>query len=155
MDPSTRLTLTLAASAAGVFVSALILTRVRRWRRRSPEELERLRRLDVNRRGRITTGQIVDLIEPEPGNPGPYLALYKYEITGVTYEVAQDITALPAVWGLARRKIGRTVSVKYDTRVPSNSILACEEWSGVPESENRTTAETPPVRASAEVVKNN
>ena len=36
-----------------------------RWRRKDAAELERLRRLDINRRGRISAGRIVDLVEPQ------------------------------------------------------------------------------------------
>jgi hypothetical protein len=139
-----RLPVTLAASAAAVFLTAWIVIRVRRWRRRSPEEMEKLRRLEVNRRGRIVAGQILDMAEPEPGKPGPRWVMYKYDITGVSYEAAQDICALPAIVALARRRIGRIISVKYDPRVPTNSILACEEWSGVPESESKAPPEPRP-----------
>jgi hypothetical protein len=150
LDPSIRLTLTLAASVAAVFLTAWIVIRVRRWRRRSPEEIEKLRRLEVNLRGRIAAGQILDLTEPDPGNPGPRLVMYKYDIAGATYEAAQDISALPAAVALVRRRIGRSASVKYHPRVPTNSILACEEWSGVPQSESKAASKPRPLPAPAE-----
>ena len=123
---------------------------MRRWRRKSPEEIERLRRLDVHRRGRIVAGQILDLSEPVPGTPGPRLLLYKYDATGVTYEAAQDICALPAIVQLARRRIGSIISVKYDPRVPTNSIVACEEWSGLPSAENNAKPEPQRIHSPAE-----
>lgn len=144
--------MTLAASVAVIFLAAWIIVRVRRWRRRSPEEIERLRRLDINGRGRIAAGQILDLTEPEPGKPGSRLVIYKYDIAGVTYEAAQDICALPAVVALVRRRIGRIVSVKFDPRVPANSILACEQWSGVPEGDNKPSTRTRPNPSPAEAV---
>jgi Protein of unknown function (DUF3592) len=152
LDPSLRLTITLAASAAAVFATAGIFAWVRRLRRQSPEELERARRLEIYRSGRITTGQIVDLIEPEAGKPGPRLLVYTYEIASARYEVPQDIAALPAVVALARRRVGRTVSVRYNPRVPTNSIVACEEWSGVPEAESQRAGEKPAMQPAAEVV---
>ena len=127
------------------------MVRVRRWRRKSPEELEKLRRLDVNRRGRIVSGQILDLSEPESGKPGPRLLLYKYDAAGVTYEAAQDVCALPAIVQLARRRIGSIISVKYDPRVPSNSIVACEEWSGLPQAENKARPEPRRMPSATEV----
>jgi hypothetical protein len=142
--------LTLAASTAGVFLAGWIVIRVRRWRRKSPEDIERLRRLDVHRRGRIVAGQILDLSEPVPGTPGPRLLLYKYDATGVTYEAAQDICALPAIVQLARRRIGSIISVKYDPRVPTNSIVACEEWSGLPSAENNAKPEPQRIHSPAE-----
>jgi hypothetical protein len=137
---------------AAIFLTAWIVIRIRRWRRKSPEEIEKLRRLEVNRRGRIVAGQILDLVEPEPGKPGPRLMMYKYDITGVTYEAAQDVCALPAIVALARRRIGRIISVKYDPHVPTNSIVACEEWSGVPANEGNSASEARPVSSRAEAV---
>ena len=99
-----------------------------RSRRKSPEELERLRQLEVNRRGRLVRGQILDLIEPDTARK---LLLYQYEVAGVSYEVAQDISALPAVASHAHGLPGQTASVKYDPKRPTNSIIACEEWPGV------------------------
>ena len=150
MDPSTRLLVTLAASVVAIFLAVWIIVRIRKWRRRSPEEIERKRRLDINHRGRIVAGQILDLTEPQPGNPGPQLLIYKYDITGVTYEAAQDICALPAIVQLARRRIGSIVSVKYDPRVPTNSIVAYEEWSGLPSAENNAKPEPQRIHSPAE-----
>lgn len=121
----------LLAAAALALASALAVVLVRRWRRKSPEELERLRRLDVHRRGRLVTGQILDFVEPLPGQAGARLMTYKYNVRGVVYEAAQDISALPGVVKVARRSGGQVV-IKYDPRRPTNSILACEEWSGIP-----------------------
>jgi hypothetical protein len=78
----------------------------------------------------------VDLLEPD-GTPAPgHLIVYTYEVAGVTYEAAQDISALPQVAGAAHGLAGQTVSVKYDPRRPTNSIIACEEWSGLKETES-------------------
>jgi hypothetical protein len=151
VDPSIRLTLTLAASTAAVFGAAWVIVLIRRRRRRSPEEMERLRRLGVNRRGRIASGEILDVMEPPPGTPGARLVAYRYDATGVTYHAAQDLSALPAVLALVKRRVGRTVSVKYDPRVPANSILACEEWSGVPQAEIPMPSPAP---SSARVAEN-
>lgn len=131
-----RLTLGLAGAAVAAGLGAWLLASLKRWRRKSPEEIERERRLDVNRRGRIAVGHVVDLVEPD-GTPAPgHLIVYTYEVAGVTYEAAQDISALPQVAGAAHGLAGQTVSVKYDPRRPTNSIIACEEWSGLKETES-------------------
>ncbi len=117
-----------------VFVTALVLVVARRWRRKTPEEIERERRLDVNRRGRITHGEIINFVEPEPSKPGPRLIVYKYDVTGATYEASQDVSALPEIAAVARRLAGRSTSVKYDPRLTTNSIVVCEEWSGLPDT---------------------
>src|SRR5207245_2832827 len=90
------------AGLAALLLVAWVWVRLARWRRKSPAELERLRRLDVNRRGRIASARIVDVIEPESPRPGPRLILYKYQLAGVTYEAAQDVSSLPGVLRLAK-----------------------------------------------------
>jgi hypothetical protein len=101
------------------------------WRRKDPAELERLRRLDINKRGRISAGRIVDLAEAQTAGLKSLLVIYSYEVAGVTYEAAQDVTALPEIAANAQFLPGRTASVKYDPKRPTNSIIVCEEWSGL------------------------
>jgi hypothetical protein len=121
----------LAGAGAVALAGAWARTRFARWRRKDPAELERLRRLDVNRRGRISAGKIIDMVEAESGSPASRLVTYKYEVAGVTYEAAQDVQSLRAIAAGAYASLGQTVSVKYDPKKPANSIIACEEWSGV------------------------
>ena len=114
---------------------------VRRWRRKSPDEIERLRRLGVNACGRIILGRIVELADPVAGGPAGPILLYDYEVAGVTYEAAQDLSTLPLIAAAAPFLPGQTTSVKYDPKQPTNSILACEVWCGIPDLEpNRTAA---------------
>ena len=118
-------------AAAVMLVGALSLILFARWRRKTPEELERLRRLAINRTGRVTYGLIVDWIEPPPGKKGARLVVFKYEVAGVKYDAAQDISALPTVVVRIRESIGQQARLKYDVDHPGNSIIACEEWSGL------------------------
>jgi len=101
------------------------------WRRKDPAELERMRRLDVNKRGRIGAGRVVDLVETETAGSKSRLVVYSYEVAGVTYEAAQDVSTLPEIAAIAHLASGRTASVKFDPKRPGNSIIACEEWSGL------------------------
>ncbi|MBI1940933.1 MAG: hypothetical protein HYS33_05425 [Acidobacteria bacterium] len=133
MNSGAHVAITLAATAVAVTSGAWIVDRVRSWRRKSPAELERLRRLDVNRRGRIAAGHVVDLIESARAGTASCLVVYKYEVAGVEYEVAQDVSTLPRIFAAAHAFAGLTASVKYDPKRPTNSIIACEEWSGIPE----------------------
>lgn len=126
-----HLALGLAAAAVAAGLGAWLLASWKRWRRKSPEEIERQRRLEVNRRGRITMGHVVDLVESDGAPATGRLIVYTYEVAGVTYEAAQDISALPDVVAAAHGLAGQTVSIKYDSRRPTNSILACEEWCGI------------------------
>ncbi len=120
--------MTAAATALSVAQGLILLAR---RRRKTPEELERLRRLDINRRGRVTYGQIVDMLEPQPGRQGARLVVFKYEVAGVKYDAAQDIHALPGVVIQVRQATGQMVRIKYIVDRPGNSIIACEEWSGL------------------------
>ena len=131
MTFSLRLTFGLVSAGALALGGRLAYARFLRWRRKDPAELERLRRLDINRRGRISAGRIVDLVEGETPGSNSRLLVYSYEVAGVTYEAAQDVAALPEVAAMAQFLTGRTASVKYDPKRPSNSIIACELWSGL------------------------
>ncbi len=142
------LELAVAAGLVGIWV----VIRIVRGRRKSPAELERLRRLELHRRGRIISGQIVDLIEPQPAKRGARLVVYKYEVAGVTYEASQDISALPNVISTVRRATGQTVSLKYEPRRPANSILVCEEWSGLPEIGPTSDLKEQSIQAGQETV---
>jgi len=120
-----------------------------RWRRhKDPDEIERLRRLDVNRRGRITAAEIIDLVEPGETAPGqsarrPCVIVYKYEVAGVTYEVSQDVSALPMALAASRSLAHESASIKYDPRAPTNSIIACEGWNGMAGSKGAAKAQIP------------
>ena len=124
----------IAVAVAGAIALAVIWAwrTVRRWRRKSPEEIERLRRLEVNACGRISSARILELAEPVVDGPAGPTLLYEYEVAGVTYEAAQNLSALPDIAAAAPFLPGQTASVKYDPKQPTNSILACEAWSGIP-----------------------
>lgn len=115
----------------------------------SEDDLERRRRLRVNRIGRICEGQITELIElpatpaPRGGlfglfrssngalNPGRKLICYTYSISGVTYETSQDVTTLSDRVTMSRLVAGQHTSVKYNPSNPSDSILVADDWSGL------------------------
>ena len=123
------LTISLAAGAAGLLIIAGTLLVRRLRRRKTPAELERLRRLFLTRHGRIVTGEMIDLVEEKESSA--LMLVYRYDVAGVTYEVAQDIAMLPAAAELAGKALGGIVSVKYEMRQPSNSIVVSEEWTGI------------------------
>lgn len=103
------------------------------WRRERPNaaELERRRRLAVNRIGRITEGRIIELRDGTSTASGEPVLVYNYEVRGVEYQAAQDISFLRHRLDLSRLAAGQAASVKYDPQNPTNSIVLCEEWSGV------------------------
>ncbi|MGD1156221.1 MAG: hypothetical protein ABSA41_10365 [Terriglobia bacterium] len=128
---------------------------LRRQRRKDPAEIERDRRLGVNACGRISTGRILELMEPVPGGPaGPNL-LYEYEVAGATYAAAQDVSALPEIAAAAPFLPGHTANVKYDPKQPTNSILACEDWCGIFGLDRAGTARSQPAGDPAKPSENN
>lgn len=92
-------------------------------RRITPVEKERRRRAFVNRGSRTIEGLIseanADLIH------------FQYELRGVMYFASQDVSALHPLLPLNPERLIGAVSVKYDPRNPANSIVLCEDWSGL------------------------
>jgi LPXTG-motif cell wall-anchored protein len=104
------------------------------WRRRqqlTPEEREKLRRLGVNSAGRLTDGVLVDSPYKETSSGTTGLVFYQYSASGVRYTAAQDVSNLADRVSPESVRPGGVTAVKYDPRKPSNSIIVCEEWSGL------------------------
>ena len=138
---------------AGVGLALLVIAYyLLRKREIDPNEIERERRLYLNRIGRIVEGQVLEIEDkiaapnPEPprgifgrrknvpngtASVATMLLHYTYSISGVTYETAQDITGMEQRAALNRAVVGKAASVKYDPSNPSNSILIAEDWSGL------------------------
>lgn len=128
----TLLTYTLAAT--GIFLLVLWFLLWRQLRRRDPVELERRRRLHINRIGRIADGRVTDLLDAANGGLAAgarQLVVYRYRVRGVEYQAAQDVTFLGRTPDLQQVAAGLSTRVKYDPKNPSNSIILCEEWSGL------------------------
>ena len=138
----------LATIAAGVACLGGVAWFMATRKRTSEEELERTRRQDLVLGGRIIDGTVIDIAELdayEAGRPeGMQLILYKYEISGVSYECSQDITNLKDLIAIADIRVGFPCSVRYDTRQPENSIVIAENWIGL-----RDTANSVPVRRTS------
>ena len=104
----------------------------RRSRRKTPQQLERERRLRLNAMGRITDGTVLDVHEERrPRGPIQQLLIYRYDVAGVSYEASQDVTYLRHLLDLHSCRIGLLASVKYDAQNPGNSIVIAEGWSGL------------------------
>ena len=112
----------IAAVAAVVLVVAILL---RAWLRRRPtsEELERRRRLALNQGGKMADGTVLDVLEST--------IEYSYDVRGVGYTATQDVSALLDRLPAHRLSVAGPVGVKYDPRNPANSIVLCEDWSGL------------------------
>ncbi len=92
--------------------------------RRKPKDKEQRRRLDVNSYGRLGDATILEITTDA--------IFYEYSVRGITYTASQDISKLrELIPGDPQRLIGRPASLKYSSQNPANSILLCEEWSGL------------------------
>ncbi|HTB20464.1 MAG TPA: hypothetical protein VK708_20210 [Bryobacteraceae bacterium] len=102
--------------AAGIFVVLRI--------RRKPKDKEKHRRLEVNSNGRLGDATITDISDDA--------IFYEYSVRGLTYTASQDISKLrELIPADSHRLIGRPASLKYSSQNPANSIVLCEEWSGL------------------------
>jgi hypothetical protein len=120
--PALLATLIFLAGVVLVAVAGYAAWRVlRRWR--DPNERERKRRSAVHRFGRLGEALITDIRDS--------VIYYSYEIRGVAYAASQDVSALvERVPADPSGLIGHS-TLKYHPKNPANSIVICEEWSGL------------------------
>jgi len=105
-------------------LTAIALLAWRFFRRRpSPEELERRRRAAINSKGKIGDGEILDV--------DGAVILYSYCVSGVEYTVGQDASAIAALLPEDRMRMVGPASIRFDPKNPPNSIVLCEEWTGL------------------------
>lgn len=101
-------------------------------RRKTPEQREQERRLRISETGRITDGTVTDVSEVAlTGSHEIQLLIYQYDVSGVTYEASQDVTALRHMVDLHSCRSGLMTSIKYDPANPGNSIVIAENWTGL------------------------
>jgi len=110
-------------SVGAALIGAAIIIFVRS---RQPKDKEKRRRFEVNQHGRLGDATITEI---DGGT-----IFYEYSVRGVGYTASQDISQLrefiPATD--LHRLIG-PVTLKYSPTNPANSIILCEEWSGLRE----------------------
>jgi hypothetical protein len=135
VSPFLRSPQNLAAIFFGITVAAAGVTSYMMTRRKlSPEEIEKMRRDKLSSTGRITDGSITETHWIDPGNPEgplttPTVLIYRYMIGGVTYECAQDVSAMPEL--VRHVRVDLPVQVRFDQRRPGDSIVVAESWSGL------------------------
>lgn len=109
--------------AASLALAAVSVAMLINRRRVSPAERERRRRASVNQHRRAAEGFVHEVSEST--------LYYHYEIASVEYSASQDISALLAILPSDLSTLIGPVSVKFDPRNPANSIIICEDWSGL------------------------
>lgn len=89
----------------------------------TPEKREQRRRLLLQ-----ATGRIGDAMVTEAGEDTLY---YTYTVRGVQYAASQDVTSLRSLLPAEPERLIGMAGMKYAAKNPANSILLCEEWSGL------------------------
>jgi hypothetical protein len=122
-------TYTFALGALGLAAMSYALLR---RKPKTPDELERKRRVWLSQVGRITDGTVIDVQElgSETQRPATML-IYQYDVAGVSYEASQDVTYLRQWINLHSCRLGVPTSVKYDPHNPGNSMVVSEGWIGL------------------------
>ncbi|MFN0105168.1 MAG: hypothetical protein ACKV2U_24170 [Bryobacteraceae bacterium] len=119
-----------APAALGLAATGALAWLVARYIRRthSPEERERRRRIHLHVNGRLTDATIF--------HADSSVLQYGYQIAGVAYDAAQDITVLAQYLPRPAERLVGTAVAKYDPQNPANSIILCEHWLGFNERQN-------------------
>ena len=89
----------------------------------TPEKRERKRRLNVHRQGRLGDAMISEATEST--------LYYFYTVRGVQYTASQDVSTLRDYLPADPLRLIGVSGLKYSSKNPANSILVCEEWSGL------------------------
>ncbi|HET9086943.1 MAG TPA: hypothetical protein VFN53_05440 [Acidobacteriaceae bacterium] len=119
-----------ATATLGVAAGAGLIAWWMISRRETPQEIERQRREYLVEHGRIIDGTVLDWTEQTDTGDLKTL-LYTYEISGVTYECAQDLSYMQDRVRVDPSCLGMPASIRYDSKNPANSIIVAEEWSGL------------------------
>ena len=119
LTPMERLALLSVAACALAAIAVRILYKLRL----TPAERERRRRSMINRIGRMSDAMLTDA--------QPDTLYYLYSVNGVDYNASQDVSALRDRVPVEPSLLVGHVTLKYAPRNPANSIVLCEEWSGL------------------------
>ena len=120
MSPGTKLFILGAVGAGAVGFGIRVGMRMLKG---NPEKRERKRRLELHQHGRLGDALITEATDT--------MLYYTYSVRGVQYEASQDVSALREMLPPEPERLIGPASLKYSTRNPGNSILICEEWSGL------------------------
>ncbi len=113
------------AVLGGVAAVALGAWGVYRYIRGRPSaaELERRRRNGLRSRGKVGDANLLEYRE--------HMVFYSYAIGGVEYTACQDLSDLQPLLPADLWSTIGPASIRYDPRNPANSIVLCEEWTGL------------------------
>ena len=120
MSPSIQVAVLSGLAVVLIAVGIWIVVRVVHS---SPETKEQKRRLWVNMNGRLGDALITEATDTA--------LYYAYSIHGVRYTTSQDVSTLKDLLPADPGRLVGIANLKYAVRNPANSILLCEDWSGL------------------------
>jgi hypothetical protein len=120
MSPNTQIALLSGLALVLIGLGIWIIARVVKA---TPEKKEQKRRLWVNANGRLGDALITETTDTT--------LYYAYSIHGVRYTTSQDVSTLKNLLPADPGRLVGIANLKYAVRNPANSILLCEEWSGL------------------------
>jgi len=120
ISPGTKVIL---LGALGAGVASFGVRMAMKAMQSNPEKRERKRRLELHQHGRLWDALITEASD--------VMLYYSYSVGGVQYEASQDVSALRELLPSQPERLIGPASLKYSPRNPGNSILICEEWSGL------------------------
>ncbi len=91
--------------------------------RQTAAQREKRRRLTLSKTGRMHDAMIIDVRD--------CLLYYSYEIRGVAYTTSQDASDFKDLLPRETSALIGPVGMKFAPKNPANSIVICEEWSGL------------------------
>jgi hypothetical protein len=116
---SVQIVLSVSAAIALLGLGFYCMSRLRR----NPKDKEKRRRLQVNQVGRLGDATITEVQENT--------IFYEYSVRGVLYTASQDVAQLREQTPVELERLIGPVMLKYSPQNPANSIILCEEWSGL------------------------
>jgi len=125
LDLLGRHNIQLGAAAVVILLSVTVF--MLRRKKLTGEEIERRRRANVYRHGRLVDGLITDI-------DGDTIH-FAYSVNGAEYRATQNVSSLRDKLPLEPHRSIGPATLRYVVRNPANSIVMCEEWSGLREVE--------------------
>lgn len=92
------------------------------------------RRQTIARDGRIIEATVNDIQDDA--------IYYSYQLQGVVYHTSQDVSVFRDMLPVARERLVGPAACKYIVTNPANSLVICEEWSGLKKITKESHEET-------------
>jgi hypothetical protein len=125
-------------ASAGVTTALAIFVWVM-WRSRLTPRQREVRREFRRRQAVWRQGRIIEALVTDIEDDSVY---YSYQLHGVVYHTSQDVSVFGGALPVAREKLVGPAACKYIVTNPANSIVICEEWSGLKKITKETYEET-------------